>query len=232
MAIQSQAIERRANLAMAFQELFTAIVRLRYSRNAVTNGEDFRAHVKRALGIAMQEGAAAGYSRDDVKVASYVVVAFVDESVLSLNSPVFAGWEGRPLQVEIFGQLLAGEWFYDFVDQLLSRPDSVETADILEVFYLCILLGYLGRYASEKGELGSTMIALQQKIKRIRGANALLSPQALLPLDPPQPEPSDPWFKRLTLGAIAALALSLAIFMVFKLVLVNGSSAIDSLTSR
>src|SRR5260221_12337513 len=135
MAIHSQRNERRANMAMAFQELFTAIVRLRYSGKSVSSGEDFRAHVKKALGTAMQDATSAGYAREDIKVAAYVIVAFVDESVLSLNSAVFAGWEGRPLQVEIFGQLLAGEWFYDFVDQLLGRPDSAETVDVLEVFY-------------------------------------------------------------------------------------------------
>ena len=231
MAVQGQRVERRANLAMSFQELFTAIGRLRFNRRNVSNAEDFRAQVKKALGIAMQEGAAAGYQQDDVKIAAYIVVAFVDESVLSLNSQVFAGWEGRPLQVEIFGQLLAGEWFYGFVERLLGRPDSAETADILEVFYLCILLGYLGRYTSARGELGSTMTSIWEKITRIRGKTAL-SPQALLPLDTPQPERIDPWFKRLAITAFSSLALSLVVFTVCKLVLASNSSAIHSLAGR
>ena len=231
MAFQGQWIERRANLAMSFQELFTAVGRLRFNRSNVSNAEDFRDQVKRALGIAMQEGTTAGYPHEDVQVAAYVVVAFVDESVLGLNSPVFAGWEGRPLQVEIFGQLLAGEWFYGFVDRLLGRPDSNETADILEVFYLCIALGYLGRYSSAKGELGTTMISIWEKIKRIRG-KTLLSPQALLPLDGPQTQQVDPWFKRLVITAGSAFALSVLIFLVCKLVLAASSSAIQSLAGR
>jgi type VI secretion system protein ImpK len=231
MAFQGQWVERRANLAMAFQELFTAIGRLRFNRSNVSNGEEFRAQVKKALGIAMQEAMAAGYPHDDVQVAAYVVVAFVDESVLSLNSPVFANWEGNPLQVEIFKQFLAGEWFYGFVDQLLRRPDSTQTADILEVFYLCIVLGYLGRYASTKGELGSTMTSIWEKISLIRG-KSLLSPQALLPLDAPQAEQVNPWSKRLVVAAIAAFALSIVIFMVCKIVLVGGSSTIHSLAGQ
>jgi type VI secretion system protein ImpK len=231
MAFQGQKIERRANLAMAFQELFTAIGRLRFNRRGVSNAEDFREQVKKALGIAMQDGMAAGYPQDDVKTAAYIVVAFIDESVLSLNNPVFAGWEGRPLQVGIFGQLLAGEWFYGFVERLLGRPDSAETADILEVFYLCILLGYLGRYASARGELGTTMTSIWEKITRIRG-KASLSPQALLPLDAPQPKRIDPWFKRLAITAVASLALSLVIFTVCNFVLASGSSAIHSLATR
>ncbi len=231
MAFQGQWVERRANLAMAFQELFTAVGRLRFGRSNVSNGEDFRAQVKRALGIAMQEGAAAGYQRDDIQVAAYVVVAFVDESVLGLNSPVFAGWEGNPLQVEIFGQLLAGEWFYGFVDRLLGRPDSAETADVLEVFYLCIMLGYLGRYASAKGELGSTTISIWEKISRIRGKTPM-SPQALLPLDAPQAQQGDPWFKRLAIAAGVTFAVSVLAFIVCKLFLVSGASAVHSLVGQ
>jgi len=231
MVLQGQKIERRANLAMAFQELFTAVGRLRFNRSNVSNAEDFRNQVKRALGVAMQEGTTGGYPHEDVQVAAYVVVAFIDESVLSLSSPVFAGWEGKPLQVEIFGQLLAGEWFYGFVDRLLGRPDSPETADILEVFYLCIALGYLGRYASAKGELGTTMISIWEKIKRIRGTTPL-SPQAQLPLDAPQTQAVDPWFKRLMITAVATFALSLLIFAVCKLMLASGSSAIHSLAGQ
>jgi type VI secretion system protein ImpK len=232
MAIHNQRIERRSNMAMAFQELFTAIVRLRYNRKSVSSGEDFRAHVKKALGVAMQDAGSAGYSREDIKVAAYVVVAFVDESVLGLNSAAFSGWEGRPLQVEIFGQLLAGEWFYDFVEQLLGRPDSAETADVLEVFYLCVLLGYLGRYSSEKGELGSTMIAIRDKMVRVRGAKVPLSPQGLLPIEAKLPDPTDPWLKRLALTAAAICALTLVVFVVSKLMLMSGSSGLAALAGR
>ena len=49
-------LDRRGwNLALAFQEVFTAIVRLRYNRQAVSNAEAFRAHIKQALRVSEQE---------------------------------------------------------------------------------------------------------------------------------------------------------------------------------
>ena len=64
----SPALDRRGwNLALAFQEVFTAIVRLRYNRQAVSNAESFRAHIKQALRVAEQEARSGGCSAEDVK---------------------------------------------------------------------------------------------------------------------------------------------------------------------
>src|SRR5271170_8306541 len=85
----SPAFERRGwNLALAFQEIFTAIVRLRYNRQAVPNSESFRAQMKQALRVAEQEARSRGVSADDAKQAIFAVVAFLDESVLSSSNPV------------------------------------------------------------------------------------------------------------------------------------------------
>ena len=47
-----------------------------------------------------------------------------------------------------------------------------ETADLLEIYYLCLLLGFKGRYAAG-GDLRSVMAATQEKIRRIRGPAAV-----------------------------------------------------------
>ena len=60
---QNQATYRRANLAMAFQELFTAIVRLRFNRQNVSSEDAFRDQVRDSLGRAMNEGNSRGYAR-------------------------------------------------------------------------------------------------------------------------------------------------------------------------
>jgi len=51
----------RWNLALAFQEVFTAIVRLRSNRQQVTNSEAFRGQMKQALQRAEQEARSGGY---------------------------------------------------------------------------------------------------------------------------------------------------------------------------
>lgn len=229
----TQVPERRPNLALAFEELLTAIVRLRSGRQAVSDAEGFRAHVRNALHSAMQEGTARGYASDDVSMAAYAVVAFLDESVLNLRNPVFASWTGHPLQQEVWREDLAGEAFFKYLQGLMGRRDSVELGDILEVFYLCMMLGYRGRYGlAGSGELSAIARSVQNKIVRSRGGMALLSPLAQLPRDLPEPKAPDKWSKWLVWSAAGAAALCLAIFVICKLVLINGSSQLQSLTGH
>jgi|SRR5579872_260645 len=232
-ASYNQMPERRPNLALAFEELLTAIVRLRSGRQAVADAEAFRAHVRTALNSAMQEGNARGYVPDDVNMAAYAVVAFLDEAVLNLRSPVFAAWAGHPLQQELSRKDLAGEAFFEYLRQLMGRADSAELGDILEIFYLCILLGYRGRYGmAGSGELSAIARSVQSKISRSRGGTALLSPLAQLPRDLPGPKAPDKWSKRLTWAAAGAVTISLVIFVICKLVLINGSSQLQSLAGH
>jgi type VI secretion system protein ImpK len=228
-----QVAERRPNLALAFEELLTAIVRLRSNRQAVSDAESFKTHVRTALHSAMQEGAARGYAPADVEIAAYAVVAFLDESILNLRNPVFATWSGQSLQQELSQKHLAGEAFFEYLQQLMGRRDSVELADLLDVFYLCLLLGYRGRYGSASmGELSAIMRSIQNKISRSRGVIAVLSPQAVLPRDLPQPKAPDKWSKRLTWAAALTAAVSLFAFALFKIVLINSLSELKSLAGH
>lgn len=232
-ASYNQIPEGRPTLALAFEELFTAIVRLRSGRQTVSDVEAFKAHVRAALHSAMQEGAARGYAPDDVSIAAYAVVAFLDESILNLRSPVFATWSGQSLQQELSHKHLAGEAFFEYLQQLMGRRDSVELADIIEVFCLCILLGYRGRYGmAAGGELSAIVRSVQGKILRCRGGTALLSPLAQLPRDLPEPKAPDQWSKRLTWVAASAAALSVVVFVICKLVLISGATQLQSLAGH
>src|SRR5215471_17813062 len=130
------------NLALAFQEALTAIERVRAGREKVDNAEAFRAGMLQQLIKAKEEGRKRGYSNEDVRMATFAAVALMDESILSSRNPAFADWARRPLQQEIFGGHEAGEIFFQNVDTLLTQPDSSVLADILEMYLLCIQLGY------------------------------------------------------------------------------------------
>ena len=61
-------MDRRGwNLALGFQEMFTAVVRLRYNRQAVQDAEAFRAQMRQALRVAEQDARSRGCSPEDVK---------------------------------------------------------------------------------------------------------------------------------------------------------------------
>src|SRR5205823_13432211 len=109
--MSAQAVERRSYLALSFQEIFTAIVRLRFNRQAVPSADSFRDHMRHALKAASQEAVQKGYNVDDVKLAAFSVIAFLDDSVLASSNPVFSTWSRLPFQEELFGQHMGGEAF-------------------------------------------------------------------------------------------------------------------------
>jgi type VI secretion system protein ImpK len=195
---------RRGQLALVLQEVLTATVRLRANRQVAADAESFRAHVKHLLSGAQREARRLGYSSDDVSLVLYAVVAFLDESVLNSAQPMFSSWPSRPLQEEIFGGHMGGEVFFQHLRQLLASQDSENLADVLEVFHLCLLLGFQGRYSTtDRGELRGLSTAAGEKIHRIRGSFGELSPAWALPTGETVPRARDPWLPFLLVLAVS-----------------------------
>lgn len=80
-------------------------------------------------------------SVSDVK---YALAAFVDEKVMSSAWPHKLSWMGKPLQLEYFGDNLGGEGFFQKLAKL--RQSGNRNIDALEVYYLCLQLGFEGMY--------------------------------------------------------------------------------------
>ncbi|MGO9258656.1 MAG: DotU family type IV/VI secretion system protein [Bryobacteraceae bacterium] len=217
-------VTRTENLALIFQEVLTAIVRLRSNRQELTDAESFRFYMREAIKAAIQEARnQGGYSGDDIKMATLALVGFLDESVLNTQNPLFANWPRKPLQEELFGIHMAGEIFFRNLEQLMGRPDSADLADLLEVHYLCLLLGYGGRYSfGGRGELQAITTATGERIRRIRGAST--DPFMEIFAEPEVVKiTEDPWVKKFLIGAAACFVLMLVLFVSFKMTL--GSSA-------
>jgi type VI secretion system protein ImpK len=215
------------SLALCFQEVLTAILRVRFQRQQVQDAESFRAQMRRSLQSAMQDARSLGYSSDTVQMGVFAVVAYMDESVLNLQSPTFAEWARRPLQEELFGGHLAGETFFRNLKTLLSQQDSPEVADALELHCLCLQMGYRGRYAlGDSGELHQLLRQALAKIERVRGA-AHLIPFAEAPAVRP-PRAKDSWSRALLITACALAVLTVLAFGGFELVLGSGVSQVQS----
>jgi type VI secretion system protein ImpK len=220
---------RQENLAYCYQELLTVGERLRSNRQSVSDANAFRAHLWQAIRNADQESRARGYSQEDIELATFAVIAFLDESILNLRLPVFADWPRQPLQEERYGHHIAGEVFFQNIQKLLARNDSQELADLLEVYQLCMLLGFAGRYSlGARGELRSIQQQVGQKIQRIRQDNAVISPEWMVPADVVRADASDPWVKRLIWIAAGCLLVTAILFGVYKFVLNSGVTAIQA----
>ena len=217
---------RNNSLALCFQEVFTAILRVRFQRQQVQDAESFRAQMRHSLQSAMQEARAAGYSSDTVQMAVFATVAFLDESVLNLQSPVFADWARRPLQEELFGGHLAGEAFFRNLQSLLAAQDSAEVADALELHCLCLQMGYRGRYAlGDSGELHQLLRQALAKIQRVRG------PAQLMPaLAAPEVRASrvkDSWSRALLITACVLAVVTAGAFGGYEVSLASGVSQVQ-----
>jgi type VI secretion system protein ImpK len=203
---------------MAFQEVFTVILRTRFFVQRVENAETFRATLRKMISGAVKDASTMGYSDEASKMAIYAMIGFLDESVLNSKDPTFADWARRPLQEEMFGGHFAGELFFRNVAELLNRPESNEVADVLELHALCLLLGYRGRFAfGDASEIHSILQRLRDTIARIRGSYALFRP-AEVPAAPPAPR-KDPWVGRLAIAAIVLLVLTVLAYAGYVVVL-------------
>jgi len=215
-------------LALILQELLTAVARLRSDRQAVPDAAAFRAQLLELVRRADQEAQAAGYAPADARLAIFAAVALLDESALNSRQPALADWSRRPLQEELFGGHMGGEWFFQHVEQLLARQDSPALTDLLEVHHLCLLLGFRGRYGlDDRGALHAIAAQLDDRVRRSRGAPGDLVPDWRPPNDAITGR--DPWIRRLVIGLAASVVLAVAIWGAAALSLRGSAQGLDAL---
>lgn len=205
------------NLALLYQGLLTGIVRLQSQRQHISDAESFRRRTKATLREVEQVAVAGGYDSRDVKDTHFAVVAFLDSVVLHSKDPVRAEWERKTLQEDLFGKSDAGVVFFEKLEHFRSRRDSQQLADILEVYLLCLLLGFEGRYSGgARGDLDGITQRTRMRIQDIRGRNRPISPDGGLPQEamPAAPAPSRPdgRFRLIALGAVIAVFLLYLVF--------------------
>lgn len=191
--------------------IFDLILRLKAGIVAPSN--DLRPKIAGMLEDFEKRAERYRFNHKVVQVSKFALAAFVDETVLTNNFPLKNEWEKNPLQLEYFGEQLAGNKFFEKLDAMLKQIDV--TADAVEIYYFCMLLGFKGRYAIYEQDkflaiMQSTANALVKagKIKPVE-----LSPHWLVNDQPPPPErrgmPS--WAK---VGAAAGLCLAVIVYLV------------------
>lgn len=229
---------RTNSLASCYENALTIILRLwSLQQQSAANSLDFRTSIRAALKAAMEQAKALGYSSEVNQLAFFAVVAFLDESVLKMQNPAFADWAQRPLQEEMFGHNRAGEIFFDHLHTILVRQDSAETADCLEVYSLCMLLGFKGKYALSSGisslgqsnsgprtsgEIQALIRQARDKIDRIRGQKSFLPNVA--PPEVKQATRIDRWSRGLGIAALVLFVLVILMYGGFWIMLSSGLS--------
>jgi len=164
-------------------------------------------------------------------MATLAVVGFLDETILTLQNPVFANWPRQPLGEELFSTHMAGEVFFRDLQTLLGRDDSEDLADVLEVHYLCLLLGFTGRYSqASPGGLRAHLNDTAERIRRIRGAFTGLAPAWKPPVEQVKAA-RDPWTRRLLVAAVSCFVLAGLLFALYFFALDSGASSLRTIVT-
>lgn len=149
-------------------------------KHAPQDAEAFRERIKQFL-TAFERGATRmNASAEDVYACKYAFCATVDEAVLMSGFKVKETWQRLPLQVQFFGEQLAGEQFFEKLEEL--RRQGAPRVQAMEVFHMCLLLGFQGKYLIEGSEkLGYLTARLGDEIARIKGQGAGFAPHWAAP---------------------------------------------------
>src|SRR5688572_14102978 len=151
--------------------VFDLILRLKAGIVAPSN--DLRPKVAGMLEDFERRAERYKFNHKIVQVSKFALAAFVDETVLTNNFPLRDEWEKNALQLEYFGEQLAGNKFFDKLDAMLKQMET--TKDAVEVYYFCMLLGFKGRYAIYEQE---KLLATMQET-----ANALVKVGKIKPVE-------------------------------------------------
>ena len=142
----------------------------------------------------LEMSAVSGEIADDtVSAAVYALCALLDESAAA--TPWGHDWIDKGLLMEMRGETGGAEGFFTQLDRVAAEPDK--NADLLEFLYICLALGFEGRY---RGAAGGKQ-ALDQVRDRLYG---------LITRKRPRPEGLSAHWRTPTAQATADAALQTA----------------------
>jgi type VI secretion system protein ImpK len=153
---------------------------LLHHRCAPKSAEAFAADIQKFLDQFERSAKRNHFGSEDIFDAKYAFCAAVDEAVLTSQMNIREIWERRPLQLVLFGDQLAGEHFFDKLE--VARNGGASRINALEVFHMCLLTGFKGRYLLEGPEKLKYLTAqLGEQIAHIKGKSAPFAPHWAAP---------------------------------------------------
>jgi type VI secretion system protein ImpK len=215
----SKAAGGARDMAGLATDLFLIVIRMRESED-LGDPASLRKLISYYIDLFRRNCKAAGIPDDAVNEAVYAIVALIDETVLSVPGACRDYWFGRPLQLDLFGDNIAGEEFFNKLQKLMAQAEKKK--DVLEIFYLCLSLGFEGRYKiMNPDERAAIMDEAGRKLRRAKiRVSSSLSPHGNrtdpAPLRKKKKSGGTGVFP-LWAGAAAAGGVSLAVYLILFL---------------
>lgn len=174
---------------------------------------------------------AANLPQQTVLAARYVLCAMLDESVLNAPWGEHSGWAQKTLLVAFHSESYGGAKFFQILERLCA--DFSKHIDLIELMYICLALGFGGRYQIEAGgraKLADIQEDLYRRIKEQRAPAA----QELAPHWRGVEDRRNPLVRYVPLWVIATAAacVLLATFLFFYTRLNDASAPVNAQLAR
>ncbi|MBD3422142.1 MAG: hypothetical protein GF398_18675 [Chitinivibrionales bacterium] len=167
----------KRNPAGLCTDIFLIIIRMREAED-LGAPESLRKLLKYFVELFVKNCSMISLQAEDIEAAKYALIALIDETVLSIPGECRDYWLSRPLQLDYFGNNIAGEEFYNKLNTLLMKFEAKK--DIVEIYYICLSLGFEGRYKiSNPQKRVEIMDEIGTRLKKLQGGKPpYLSPHA------------------------------------------------------
>lgn len=217
-------------LVEAANPLLAAVPRIRTSATH-PDPAGLREHLVRGINEFEAAGRDKGVKPETLLISRYAICTLLDEAVASTPWGGTANWAQASLLVTFHRETWGGEKFFQLLDRLLADP--LTDPHLLELFYVCLALGFEGRYRvvdNGRAHLDQLRERLFEVVRGHRGDfERDLSPR-WRGLDVPVREGRG--LLPLWVAAAAAAAVLLAIFIVLRFSLAERSDAIAAVLDQ
>jgi type VI secretion system protein ImpK len=118
-----------------------------------------------------EQARAGGIANEVVMAARYVLCAGLDEAVLSTPWGAQSEWAQQTLLVALHREAWGGEKFFAMLDKISQDP--ARHIDLMELQYICLALGFTGKYqVADRGSsrLSDVQQGLFRRIREVRSA--------------------------------------------------------------
>jgi type VI secretion system protein ImpK len=171
--------ERAGIIAEVFSDLLLLGTYLKDSKD-IGGPDHLRTRLHHLFHEADEQSRTSGVPSEAHAHARYAVTAYIDEMIINSRWAHREQWAARPLQYDFFGEFLAGEGFFKRLDTI--RRSLPLNADLLEVYDLCLILGFEGQFRIHDQEgLRPLILDITRDVQAKRGDIPSLSPHGKRP---------------------------------------------------
>jgi type VI secretion system protein ImpK len=132
--------------------------------------DTLRGRVTQEIRVFENNARMVGVTPENLYVARYLLCTAIDEAVLNTPWGARSNWDKQSLLITFHKEAQGGVRFFQLTKQMLEDPRG--NIDLLELIYLCLSLGYRGKYRHSTdgpANLDAIRQQLHREIRQQRG---------------------------------------------------------------